>query len=322
MQLYLKELGDGMNKKGFTLIELLAVLTILIVIFLLVFPSVKNIISTNEETVYQTQINTILNATYDWSLENLSVLPDDGNKIYITLGQLKNYGYIESDIKDPNTDEQFSKDFVISIENVGSNYKNSDVYAKKDGNYLYKAEVILMNSSDYESKRPTITLSGIDEPNSSGNYVTSIDQNNAVIEPTVEAISNAGDNISSKVIVNIMYQDNIVDSVDTSKPGIYYVNYTVIDNLGYANTVVRSVIVTDKEPPVITIPETTIFGTELSSYDLMTGVTCTDNSGKCDVIVENSEVVKFGVAGKYIVNYVATDSMGNTAKIERMITIE
>ena len=90
-----------MNKKGFTLIELLAVLTILIVIFLLIFPSVKNIISNSEETIYQTQINTILNAAYDYSLENLNTLPEDGNKTFVTLGQLKNYGYISSDVENP-----------------------------------------------------------------------------------------------------------------------------------------------------------------------------------------------------------------------------
>lgn len=312
-----------MNKKGFTLIELLAVLTILIIIFLLVFPSVKKIISSSEDTVYQTQINTILNATYDWSLENLSELPNENDKIYITLGQLKYNGYIEADIKDPNTDEQIPDDFVISISNVGSKYKNEDVYAKKNGNYLYKVEVNLMNSSNYDERRPEIILTGKNlEANSTDDYVTTINQNSLLEEATYTATSYNDNDLTDKVTINIMYNDNAVDEVDTSKVGIYYINYTVIDNFGYANTVIRSVIVTDTESPTITIPDETVISYGLSSYDLMEGVTCTDNSGKCNIAIENSEVVKFGETGKYIVKYIASDSAGNVSTLERVITIE
>ena len=53
-----------MKNKGFTLVELLGVVVILVVIFLLVFPSVNKILFTSKKTVYQTQINKILNAAY------------------------------------------------------------------------------------------------------------------------------------------------------------------------------------------------------------------------------------------------------------------
>lgn len=311
-----------MNKKGFTLIELLAVLTILIIIFLLVFPSIKNIISSSEDTVNQTQINTILNASYDYSLENLNILPKDGNKVFITLGQLKNYGYISSDVRDSNTDEQFPDDYVISISNVGSNYKNEDTYAKKSGNYLYKVEVELMNSSNYESKKPEILLLDIEDADSKGNYFKTINQGDEYIPADYIAKSSNGNDITDNVVVNIMYNNNIVDDIDTSKIGIYYVNYTVIDAFGYANTIVRSITINDIEAPKIIFPENNTISVNLNSYDLMEGVSCTDNSNSCDIIIENAEDVKFGVVGKYIVKYIVRDLSGNTTISERIITIE
>ena len=48
-----------MKNKGFTLVEVLGVIVILAVIFVLVFPSVKNVLSQSKETVYDTQINKI-----------------------------------------------------------------------------------------------------------------------------------------------------------------------------------------------------------------------------------------------------------------------
>ena len=64
-----------MNKKGFTLVEVLAVIILLSAIISITVPIVTNVINTSRDSVYKSQINKILSATYDYSLKNSSILP-------------------------------------------------------------------------------------------------------------------------------------------------------------------------------------------------------------------------------------------------------
>ncbi len=308
-----------MKNKGFTLIELLGVLIILAVIFVLVFPSVKDIVDTSKDTTNQKQINNILNAAYDWTLKNTNYLPDKDSKVFITLGELKMNGLVDSNIIDISTSELYSDDLVVSISNVGPNYKDKNKYTKLNGNYLYKLEVDLMSSDEYESKKPTIILSGL-TANSTGDYVSTIDINTEFKDVNYIATSFDGADLTDKVIINILYGDKLVEKIYTNTAGIYHINYTVIDELGYATTVTRNVIVTDNLGPELTIPEFTNITSDILEYDLMKDVTCSDNSGKCDITYMGE--IKFGTLGKYIIEYTAKDPSGNTTVQKRVITIE
>ena len=64
-----------MNKKGFTLVEVLGVLVLLAVVLAIVLPTVNGILNQSKGTVYDAQIKKILNATYDYSLKNVKILP-------------------------------------------------------------------------------------------------------------------------------------------------------------------------------------------------------------------------------------------------------
>ena len=64
-----------MKSKGFTLIEVLGVIVILAVIITLVFPSVDKTINKSKNVTYKSQINSMLNAAYDYTLENTKILP-------------------------------------------------------------------------------------------------------------------------------------------------------------------------------------------------------------------------------------------------------
>lgn len=308
-----------MKNKGFTLIELLAVIVLLILIFILVFPSVTSIINQSKETTYHKQINTILNAAYDWSLKNTNYLPDTNNKIFITLSELKKIGLVDYNIIDPNTKELFPDDLVISISNVGGNYKKTNSYSNLSGDYLYTVETEFMSSSDFKSKKPKIELSGLTQ-DSNGNYVTVVDINTTFNDVSFSATSSDGKDLTSKVTINILNNNKLVESINTDKIGIYYVNYTVIDDNGYSNTVTRSVIIADTTAPVITIPSENTLNSSLTTYDLMEGVSCEDNSGYCDITVNGK--INFGTIGKYIIEYTAKDPSGNTTLTKRVITIE
>lgn len=305
-----------MKKNGFTLVEVLGVIVIMVVIFLLVFPSVNHIIEKSEETINDVQINKILNATYDYSLKNLNLLPDEEKKIYITLSELKNVGLISANLIDIQTQKEFPNNLVISIENVGNNYnkKNKDSFIK--GYYLYKVENDFMNTAEFKLHRPNIQFIGYE-----GDIIIPLDINEEYIPLEYSATNKNNEDITQDVIVTIYNDSHIVDEIDTSKPGIYYLDYTVIDKFGYSASKIVSIIIGDNESPTLYIPENITINIDVTTYDLMEGVSCTDNSGKCTISV-NDEELKYGEIGKYIVNYSAIDPSGNTKTLKRVITIK
>lgn len=305
-----------MNKKGFTLVEMLAVFIILGIIFAIAYPYVNDTKNQGKKTVSDVQINKILNATYDYTLKNIRVLPSSNQTIYITLNELKKEGFIESDIKDVTINEEYSNDLVISVKNVGNNYKKTSEYSKTSGSYLYTVEKEYMNSITYKQNRPTITLEGYD----SESLVTQVNINSSFEEPKYSAVSYDDKDLTDRVIKNIIYKSKNTNEIDTSKAGIYYINYTVVDENGYANGVVLNVIIVDNELPELTVPENVTIDLNKTSFDLKEGVYCTDNSGVCDIEINGS--IKFGVADKYIIEYIAKDPSGNTETSKRVITVE
>ena len=109
-------------------------------------------------------------------------------------------------------------------------------------------------------------------------------------------------------------------SVNTSVSSIYKINYFVIDNEGNANTTVLNVIVEDITQPSINLPSNNKISTSTMNVNLLEGVSCTDNSGFCDITYTGS--ITYGVAGKYVIEYTAQDPSGNTTISRRVITVE
>lgn len=308
-----------MSNRGFTLVEVLAVIALIVVIFMLIVPSVTKIVNTSKDTAYQKQINTILTAAYDWSLKNISTLPDKEQKTFVTLSELKSVGLVDSNIINTDTKEAFPDNLVISITNVGSKYKTNDKYSKKEGDYLYTAEIKLMNTPGYINKKPTIVLNDL-TPNEDGSYTTTINITESISYNDYTATSSDGEDLTDRVIINITSNGDPIDSINTNKSGIYHINYTVIDDNGYATTVVRNVIITDNEKPVIILPENSTISASETSFNLMAGVSCTDNSNDCKITTSGE--IEFGTLGKYIIEYIAKDPSGNTTTVKRVITIE
>lgn len=311
-----------MKNKGFTLIELLAVITILSVILILIIPSVSKVILTSKDTVYEAQVNEILSSAYDWSLKNPSYLPNINEEYYITLALLKQEGLISSDIKDPKTKELFPDNLVVRIKNIGKS-SSKDKYSKKSGDYLYTVLIDELSDPNYNSNNIKITLDSL-TPNSEGNYVLNVNVNDSLfdienIKYTVYKNSSIDNDLTSKVIKNIMHENVLVSSIDKTKAGIYYVNYTVIDSNGYATLVTLSIIITDDVAPEINLPTENKISVNIEEFDLKEGVSCIDNSGICEIKVENIEEVE---TGKYVVTYTAQDPSGNLSTKKRTITKE
>ena len=304
-----------MKSNGFTLIELLGVIIILAIISLLVVPAVNNLISKGSETVYNAQINTILKAAYDYSLRNPDYLPDENETLYVTLGQLKIEGLVEFSIKDPETFKEFPDNLVISIKNVGLNYKNTNKLARLEGNYLYTAEIEKLENS---SLSPTIEISGLTK-NSDNNYILILSLNDSV-NISYSATSKNNIDLTDKVSSYITLNNTVQENIDTSSSNIYKIHYTVIDDNGYSTSTVLSIIISDTIQPKITLPENNTISTSITNFNLLSGVLCTDNSGFCDISVSGE--ITYGTPGKYIIEYTGQDPSGNTTTARRVITVK
>lgn len=299
-----------MNKKGFTLVEILAVISIIGVLLLIIIPGVNKAIKKGENVVYDVQLNNILNATYDYTLKKLSFLPSEDEIKYITLNELKYNGLINEEIKDTKTGKEFNNDLVISVRKKYSNYKKDKNYVKK-GDYIYKIE----KETELE-KKPIFTFDGYEDVPT----LINVNIGDEYQELEYSAQTYSGKKITEKVVKNIIYNSSTVDKINTMKAGIYYIDYCVVDDQGYSNCAKVSVVVTDSIPPSLEVGENVTISTTVETYNLMNGVKCSDNSGKCDIEIDGD--IKYGVAGKYIVEYKATDPSGNTYTKERVITIE
>ena len=307
--------------KGFTLIELLGVIVILIIIFMVAVPAVTKVINNSEDTIYDVQITKILNAAYDYSLKNVSILPDRDKKNFITLSELLYNDYLDP-VVNPKTGKLFPDDYLISIENVGTSYKSTDKLTKKSGDYLYKIELDLMKTSEYLTKKPLMYLENLDR--TGDGYVSIIDYGDSFVEEELTIYDSEDNDITdyTKVFKNVFLNDELVSEVDTEKVGIYKINYVAIyedeDSKVYASTLTWSIVISDKEKPTITLPSTNRFA-RYSAINLMSGVSCTDNTGVCTINYTGE--VDTRKNGTYIIIYTATDESGNTATARRVITI-
>lgn len=103
-------------KKGFTLIELLAVLIILSIISLIVFPT---IISLNKNDMNNEELyNTIYMACESYVMSNYvnySTLDNVGSSAKVSILTLINDNYLKQDITNPKTNSSFTQDDYVII---------------------------------------------------------------------------------------------------------------------------------------------------------------------------------------------------------------
>jgi GH35 family endo-1,4-beta-xylanase len=114
----------------------------------------------------------------------------------------------------------------------------------------------------------------------------------------------------------------VTGSVDTSTVGVYELVYAVADSSGNtAATATRTVTVTDKVAPVITLNGDANVNVAVDSVYADAGATASDNYD-ADITVVVSGNVNTSVVGTYTITYSATDSSGNTAApVTRTVTV-
>ena len=85
-------------KKGFTLIELLAVISILALIAVVVFPAINSVIQGSRNKAYEDQVKLIEKAAEEWALDNADTLKAEENfETSVSISTLTSGGYIAED---------------------------------------------------------------------------------------------------------------------------------------------------------------------------------------------------------------------------------
>ena len=286
-------------KKGFTLAELLGVIIILGVIALITFPIVNRNIRESQEQLYATQLEEIELAAEKWAYKNVDLLPiNEGETITVTLLTLKESGDLPLDVRDPRTEELMPNDMVVTIEFTNNTYT-----------FTVDAESGSNVTDEVDENSPIIILNG--------SHIEFIEINSTYNEQGAKAKDKSGNVLND---INITYQENGTEiaHVDTSKFTTYTAIYSVTND-GYTSHVTRTIIVRDTTAPDLVIPDNIdLTASQLSSFDVMEGVSVTDNSG------ETINVTTSGfdtTPSDKIVEYTACDSRNNCVTKRRLIKI-
>ena len=86
-----------MKKNGFTLVEILAVIFILSLLAVIVTPVVTDLIKDSEQSLYDKQVNNIVNAVKKYGIEHSEVLPDKQENTILSLHTLLGAGILDKD---------------------------------------------------------------------------------------------------------------------------------------------------------------------------------------------------------------------------------
>lgn len=247
-----------MKKNGFTLVELLAVIVILGVLSMIVFPATTKIIKKAREDSYNVQVSDIITASKKWIMENSESIDNyETNNINLTLTTLKQEGYLKNTfVKNSKSKKYMAGCVVIKYENNAFKYE----YKNKDTNYskLTNENIISIENEEMtgcnERKGFIYTYS-----KDGNNYSKNISTNNTNTSAYETLKGKVGTNDVSYIykglsVSNYLKFENSVDIwrvLKFDENNIYLVNMgtTVgpnpLDNINFSNSNLKSTIATN-----------------------------------------------------------------------------
>lgn len=96
-----------LNQKGFSLTELLGATIIIGLLIAIITPVISNTLKNNRLSLYERQIEGLIESAKTWGSEHVGSLPADGSQVEVTLEELKKGGYADKNLKNPKNDKPF-----------------------------------------------------------------------------------------------------------------------------------------------------------------------------------------------------------------------
>ncbi len=116
-----------MKEKGFTMVELLGVITLLGLLAMILYPTINRYITNSKNQLSSVQTDNILKAAKTWGADHITSLPtEEGESLEVDLKTLQDEGYIDSDLKDPETKKTLNATAIkvrISYQNGNLKYR-------------------------------------------------------------------------------------------------------------------------------------------------------------------------------------------------------
>lgn len=110
-------------------------------------------------------------------------------------------------------------------------------------------------------------------------------------------------------------------NISLSLDGIYTIKLVGIDEYGNKTEIESGTYQIDVTAPVIETSDVTIYNTDVATYDLLTGVVVSDNSGVTPR-VEYTPTNISETVGDYVISYTVTDEAGNFVTKDRIINVQ
>lgn len=191
-----------MKKEGFTLVELLAVVVIIGITYLIIFPSVTSFIDKSKEKSYNIQVDLIEKASKKWVVDNTDELlkkdPYHLNNINLTLTTLKKEGYLQDMfIENPKNKKIMTGCVVVSYQSNKNQYE----YTYEDGKDTYSKDDTMENKRAEE-------MAGC---NNKKGYIYTYFKNNNKLEKTSGNKNSNGDDIKLSEI----FADTLISKKDS-----------------------------------------------------------------------------------------------------------
>lgn len=263
-----------------------------------------------------------LEAYYDSTLNRLCTL---SGEMIATIGQLKN-GLSFTD---------FPSGLVyVSVIAEGAS-SDSKIIIKKLGNQSFSNLIEEIGYTDFDTAGPNFWFEETMKDrnmNENDKFVSSVAKAYDVItgqsKVTIKVVSPSG-----KTVVNGDASGK--KEIVLSEFGTYEVIYSALDKNNNESVVKYSVIVTDKEKPVLTVNGNLNGEYNVGDEITIPSATATDNQDSSVNIsayvknpygelqrVQTSESYKFTEKGTYIISVVATDSSSNSSRKTFKITVK
>ena len=282
-----------MNKKGFTLVEMIAVLVILSILFLISSTSVTHLLKKSDNRISIAEDSLISDAiksyteARDIDTETFHCMSFD-KLIKEGLIDKKLFSNVDFDSNILFTKKGYDLYYIISNDACPTDDSNYSVNFKLNG----EEEMVVQTGSTFSDPWVTLTYMGTDLSSSVG--VRYYDKNH-----------------------------NEVSSIQTTEPTNYFIEYYISDfsDNNKELSIERVVNVVSSDLPVITHPGDTYLSVNLTSFNILAGVSAHDKNGD-ELSFTASTNLSLGIMGTYTITYSATDKYGNTSTVNRLIIIK